>query len=53
MYSDLMSRNHYQAIPALDAIKGAVDAGKRSRNVSEQDQYKPGDFFRGLVQGKH
>lgn len=27
-----------------------MDAGKRSRSVSEQDNWKPGDFMRGLVQ---
>jgi hypothetical protein len=38
------------AITAVDAVKGAVDAGKRSRNASEAADTKPGDFFRGLVQ---
>jgi len=38
------------AITAFDAIKGAVDAGKRSRNVNEGAEWKPGDFMRGLVQ---
>ena len=38
------------AVTAVDAVKGAVDAGKRSRKVSEQDNWKPGDFMRGLVQ---
>jgi len=38
------------AITGVDAIKGAVDAGKRSRSVSEQENWKPGDFMRGLVQ---
>ncbi|KAL7526680.1 hypothetical protein ACHAXR_003013, partial [Thalassiosira sp. AJA248-18] len=38
------------AITAVDAIKGAVDAGKRSRNSSEEEDWKPGDFLRGVVQ---
>ena len=38
------------AIAGVDAIKGAVDAGKRARNAKEEENYKPGDFFRGLVQ---
>jgi len=38
------------AITGVDAVKGAIDAGKRRRNVSESADTKPGDFFRGLVQ---
>jgi len=38
------------AITGVDAIKGAVDAGKRSRHVDEGEKWKPGDFMRGLVQ---
>lgn len=38
------------AITAVDAVKGAVDAGKRSRSVSEHANWKPGDFMKGLVQ---
>ena len=38
------------AITAVDAIKGAVDAGKRSRNADEEENWKPSDFMRGLVQ---
>lgn len=42
--------NYLIAIAGVDAIKGAVDAGKRARNAREEENYKPGDFFRGLVQ---
>lgn len=38
------------AITAVDAIKGSVDAGKRSRKASEEANWQPGDFMRGLVQ---
>lgn len=38
------------AITAFDAIKGSVDAGKRRRGASEGEDWKPGDFFLGLVQ---
>ena len=39
-----------KAITALDAIKGAVDAGKRARNADEEENWKPSDFMRGLIQ---
>ena len=38
------------AITAVDAIKGAVDAGKRSRETDKEENWKPGDFIRGLIQ---
>lgn len=37
-------------VAGVDAIKGAVDAGKRRRNADEGDKTRPGDFMRGLVQ---
>ena len=38
------------AVTAVDAIKGAVDAGKRSRNVDEKAATAPVDIFRGVFQ---
>lgn len=38
------------AVTAVDAVRGAVDAGKRSRNDDEHSEYRPGDFTRGLIQ---
>lgn len=38
------------AIAAMDGVNGAISAGKRSRNKPD-DNYKVGDFFRGVVYG--
>ena len=37
------------AIAAVDSVKGAVAAGKRSRRVDEGDRWKPGDGIRGII----
>lgn len=37
------------AVTAVDAIKGAVDAGKRSRKVDETAATRPLDLFRGVI----
>jgi hypothetical protein len=37
-------------VTGFDAIKGAVDAGKRARKVDEDEASRPTDFFIGLVQ---
>lgn len=37
------------AVAGVDAVKGAVAAGKRSRKADESDGWKPGDLFRGIV----
>jgi hypothetical protein len=36
-------------LTAVDAVKGAVAAGKRSRSVDEADKWAIDDFFRGVV----
>lgn len=38
-------------VAAADGIKGAIAQGKKSRNVSENDGYKFGDFTRGAISG--
>jgi hypothetical protein len=35
-------------LTGVDAIKGAVASGKKSRNANEYDGYRPGDFIRGV-----
>jgi hypothetical protein len=35
---------------AVDAVKGAVDAGKRRRRADEGEKPRPSDFLRGVVQ---
>jgi hypothetical protein len=37
-------------VTGFDAIKGAVDAGKRARKVDEDEASRPTDFFIGIVQ---
>lgn len=37
------------AIAAVDGVKGAVRAGKTSRNAENGATYRPGDLMRGLV----
>jgi hypothetical protein len=37
-------------VTGFDAIKGAVDAGKRARKADEDEALRPTDFFMGLVQ---
>lgn len=37
-------------VTGFDAIKGAVDAGKRARKADEDEASRPTDFFMGLVQ---
>ena len=37
-------------VTGFDAIKGAVDAGKRARKVDEDEASRPSDFFIGLLQ---
>ena len=37
------------AIAGVDAVKGAVAAGKRSRKADEIEGWRPGDFLRGII----
>ena len=37
------------AIAGVDAVKGAVAAGKRSRKADEIEGWRPGDFLRGVI----
>lgn len=36
------------ALTGVDAIKGAVASGKRARSAEDTDDYRPGDFIRGV-----
>lgn len=39
-----------EAVVGVDAVKNAVNAGKRGRGVSENDDYQESDIARGLFQ---
>lgn len=37
------------AVAGVDAVKGAVAAGKRSRKADESEGWRPGDLLRGVI----
>ena len=47
--SSLSAGGGVAAIAGVDAVKGAVAAGKRSRKADESEGWKPGDLLRGVI----